>query len=371
MAQYSLKDYVTFITKLLECPEGGEWNLLNQYDYLINLELVQMMEQIAQNLMRQGDARSANFLHRWSQEIHQQLTRNHSNTGKGGTETSTSEPRTGSGVDHTFPLEPEQNRMNAPPSQDAINDEIIQALLDCSSGHEHQILKNYSQYLNPRLVARMEAVAQQLSLTGNAYHAQYLMDIATQLERALAHQELSSSPADEPSPQRGDGQADERTDGQPEGQPEESIMVPSVTLENEELQIPPDPLSQQLSSLVQTLTKVTDAIASYTSSSPPLYYLDVLEKAQANEWLLTTHELETLLGAKPHCTRSQNDYHRGGWRFRRCGKVGRDTLWQIFKLGPEELKSTVIQDAASHNTASQPELTVPEIEPDPWVETTA
>ncbi|MEL7011380.1 MAG: hypothetical protein AAGM29_22740, partial [Cyanobacteria bacterium J06588_4] len=64
----------------------------------------------------------------------------------------------------------------------------------------------------------------------------------------------------------------------------------------------------------------------------PLWYMDVLEKALANNWILTTDEVEKLIGVKPHCEHNQTEYRRGCWIFTKTGKVGAKTGWSVDKV---------------------------------------
>lgn len=331
MIQYDLKDYIAFITKLLECPEGEEWALFRRYDHLINAQLVEVMEQISDNLMRQGDGRSANFLHHWAKEIQQKLEQAH--------------------------------YLESHASQEDY-DELIQALLDCPRGHENTILSQQEPLINLGLVNRMEQIAQKMAMNGNAYHAQYLMDIATQLNHKLSQS---------PQQQVNTGQ---QTNGHlipvalnPEESeldalnpliPEDSSKAKDVvdatklTTELPELKL--------IQALAQSISKLTEAIASTAAPQKSLDYLDVLDKAQTKEWLLTTHELETILGVKPRCSASENEYHHGGWRFIKSGKIGRDLLWQVLKFNPAEVKNSSLSTIAPIESS----FSGAEIEPDPW-----
>ena len=57
----------------------------------------------------------------------------------------------------------------------------------------------------------------------------------------------------------------------------------------------------------------------------PLHHLEVLEKACAASWQLTTEELEQLLGVKPQCQAHETSYRCGEWCFTKVGKVGHQT----------------------------------------------
>jgi hypothetical protein len=72
---------------------------------------------------------------------------------------------------------------------------------------------------------------------------------------------------------------------------------------------------------------VVESIASTTPSNP-IAYMDYLEKAIEKAWVLTTGEVRSLIGVQPKADRS-GLYRRGGFVFRKAGKVGCQTGWTI------------------------------------------
>lgn len=59
--------------------------------------------------------------------------------------------------------------------------------------------------------------------------------------------------------------------------------------------------------------------------------MDILEKAEAANWILTTEEVEQLIGIKPQCHHDETSYHRGSWVFIKAGKIGPQIGWQVKK----------------------------------------
>jgi hypothetical protein len=55
MHQQSLQAYLHLIQQLLACPNGEEWILLRQNEGLVTPDLVQVMEQVANQLAHQGE----------------------------------------------------------------------------------------------------------------------------------------------------------------------------------------------------------------------------------------------------------------------------------------------------------------------------
>jgi len=55
-----------------------------------------------------------------------------------------------------------------------------------------------------------------------------------------------------------------------------------------------------------------------------------LQEAMQNDWVLTSGELERLLGVS---IRTKGDYcDRGCWRFTKTGRIGREQGWRVSKI---------------------------------------
>ncbi len=131
MNQQSLKAYLDLIQALLSCPRGEEWILLRQNEKLVNPELVEVMEQVANHLAIEGDMRAAKYLHNWAGKLHHILTE------------SVPTPKK------------DQDKTQA-------YVELIQALLNCPEGSEAEILAAHQELLADRRVlqgAMMMALA--------------------------------------------------------------------------------------------------------------------------------------------------------------------------------------------------------------------
>lgn len=75
------------------------------------------------------------------------------------------------------------------------------------------------------------------------------------------------------------------------------------------------------SQLAQQLTEVN-----------PLYRHEALEKAKELGWLLTSKEVQKLIGVKPKTKKGDNTYQRGCWLFTKSGKIGTQTAWKVDKI---------------------------------------
>lgn len=73
------------------------------------------------------------------------------------------------------------------------------------------------------------------------------------------------------------------------------------------------------------------AIASVVSPPNPLQYMEVLERAAEMGWVLTTSEVESLIGVKPRVRKGSDTFTRGCWLFVKRGKIGSQTAWIVRK----------------------------------------
>ena len=310
MKQQHLNAYLEIIQELLTCPSGEEWIRLKQHEDLVNSELLQVMEQIASKLLQEGNRQTAIFLHNWAAKLHHIL------------------------VKETKPLEDDKSQAYL---------SLIQALLGCSEEDKEKLLAEHYALVGPGLVHKMKQVAQQLKQQGSDESASYLQNLAAELNQTWieAHafypdlvkesskvplkiaettgsqiEEISSAPA----PTEASSQKQTPT-------PPTQTLVTSFQLEGQlPLADAIHEISQALHQLNQTLTNQPHSI-----STNPLWYMDVLERATVAQWLLTTEEVEQLIGVKPKCHGNEKIYQRGTWTFIKVGKLGAQTSWKVIK----------------------------------------
>jgi hypothetical protein len=75
-----------------------------------------------------------------------------------------------------------------------------------------------------------------------------------------------------------------------------------------------------------TLVELLGAIAS--SQRDPLRKHQQLKQADEEGWILTTSEIEEIVGVKPH----GEIFLRGNWHFKRAGKIGRESAWVVERV---------------------------------------
>ena len=291
----NVKSYLDLIQKLLSCPQGEEWILLRKHGELVNSELVEVMEQTASYLAMQGKMRAATYLHNWAGKLHHILSEN-------------------------IPIAQEDS--------DKISAyiELIQALLSCPEGSESEILAANQDLIDPELIRVMKQVASQMSQE-DSETANYLFSLAADLDRTwIEHHEFKPTLKKEIAP---DPWLDE------DSSITESEAEKIIGLENKTLSTVADIEPNQ--SLIPLLTKVASSLEKLKTTlaqlqpQNPLWYMDVLEKAIAYNWVLSTDEVEKLIGVKPHCEHNETAYHRGSWVFTKVGKVGAQTGWKVSK----------------------------------------
>ncbi len=318
MNQQSLKAYLDLIQGLLSCPRGEEWILLRQHGELVNGELVKVMEQVANHLAREGNVKAAKYLHNWAGKLHHMMTEN---------------------------IAPPAN--NKDKTQDYLK--LIQALIDCPEGEEKAILEAHQELINPELIKMMEQVVEQMAVEGDRATASFLAGLAVDLNRSwLQKHEFQPTfkPEIAPDPWFGDAT--------PEPSKDASVVNsdrPVAISENPETatvanpQTPEDKKQPNLEAIAETntlqqsvlqeiaesLVRLETILATRLQHSNPLWYMEVLEKAEAADWILSTDEIEHLIGVKPHCHHDETTFYRGSWAFVKAGKIGSQTGWKVKK----------------------------------------
>ncbi len=81
--------------------------------------------------------------------------------------------------------------------------------------------------------------------------------------------------------------------------------------------------------LGEITSRIGIAIANHLSSSSPLRHNRELEEAAEKGWLLTTTEVKSLIGVKPHTAKGEITYKRGCWVFSKAGRMGNLTAWRV------------------------------------------
>lgn len=351
MNRQLLQSYITLIQKLLACPSGEEWILLRQNEALVTPELVQVMEQVAMQLVNQGNPKEAKFLHNLAGQIHHLF------------------------VAQTVPL-----RDNDDHSQAYL--ELIKALLDCPKGSEAELLAAHQELIDPGLVHTMQQVAAQLAAKGDSERAHYLQQWAAELNRLwLQQHDFQPVPKQDPEPKHPDDPSSIRQaipppiahsqpspifqppspapqealedfwaepsapvvptsrDRSPTSQPSpaepaENLpiqdLAPATLLPNRTTD---EPINRHLETIATALTRLSEALTQPTQPpTDPLWYMEVLERAHTGNWVLTSTEIHKLIGVQPTCPQGSQSFQRGCWVFVKAGKIGTQTGWRVTKI---------------------------------------
>jgi hypothetical protein len=309
MNQQRLNAYLNLIQGLLTCPSGEEWILLRQHEDLVNPELVQVMEQVANQLMTQGDIQSAKFLHNWAGKLHHILTK----------------------------------AVHPPTSEDKSQAylKLIQSLIDSPKSSKEEILDANRDLIGPGLFQMMKQVATQAAIQGDIETASFLENLAAELSRVWLQthqfQPIANKQQDtvlKTPTQVWSNQEEQELQAKQEANP--VGVMPVATLEKT---VPPAQIETnlngniitQLAAIAESLSKLSEILAQRDKLQNPLWYLDTLERAHTSNWILTTEEVEQLIGAKPECHKGENSYQRGCWNFIKVGKIGSQIGWRVMK----------------------------------------
>ncbi|MGK7948797.1 MAG: hypothetical protein AB4368_08325 [Xenococcaceae cyanobacterium] len=308
MNQQRLKAYLNLIQGLLSCPRGEEWILLRQNEGLVDGKFVEVMEEVAHHLAMEGNIKAAKYLHNWAGKLHHILTEN-------------------------IPVP--QNDTDK--TQAYI--ELIQALLDCPEGEEKSILEAHQDLIGPELVKLMKQVASQIAAEGNESTASFLSNLATDLNRTwLKNHEFKPTLKKEIAPDPWFDETTPAADSAVTKTQTTNLEAPEIEISQQPVTSSPQTQIEQDRQIVQQLKAISDALVNLATTLTsrqqpfnPLWYMDVLEKAEAANWILTTDEVEHLIGVKPHCGHDETSYYRGSWAFIKAGKIGAQTGWKVKK----------------------------------------
>ena len=87
--------------------------------------------------------------------------------------------------------------------------------------------------------------------------------------------------------------------------------------------------SNDLELLVQVISASVEKALTSGKSKSPLWYMKELKEATEEGWLLTTSQIQELIGVKPKTKKGENTYTRGSFSFVKSGKIGTQTAWKV------------------------------------------
>jgi hypothetical protein len=86
-------------------------------------------------------------------------------------------------------------------------------------------------------------------------------------------------------------------------------------------------MSSGLSHTDDLVTLVERIATALRPTTEPLAHWEQLEKAVANNWLLTSADVKRVIGVKP----KGDSFPRGSFTFIRSGRIGSQTAWRVVK----------------------------------------
>jgi hypothetical protein len=391
--------YLKLIEALLQCAKGEEWLLLQQHEDLIDAELLTVMTQVAEQLNTEGNAPAAQFLQYWMVQLSHLLQQNTAQT-------------------------PAESR-----SQSYL--QLIQTLLGCAKGDEVAILSQHPELMDEGLVYTMNQVAAQLAAKGDRDIAIYLKHLAADVNRVRLHPSEAQTPRSSPPPNSQiDTSIDPDVTTASELHPDEGRFVaanptprsspplhshidtlidPGVATVNNRHPVGSDaptenrkrtevaapipssapPSNSQIEELLANissrLAQMEISIGKHSTPHNPLWYMPILEQADTQGWIISSEEVEQLIGIKPHCDSGHNFLMRGCWKFVKVGKIGTHSSWRVIKeivtlpsvgVGvasavPTAGLTPTAEASPMENRTPEPEPKETNLEPDlvsPWTE---
>jgi hypothetical protein len=170
-----------------------------------------------------------------------------------------------------------------------------------------------------------------------------------------------------------------------------SKIDPAVTTTNEQqpnlVKLPPlnNQIVELLENIFRRLEQLERSVNKYQNPANPLWYMSILEQADAQGWIISSEEVEQLIGTKPHCAPDRNSFVRGCWKFEKAGKVGMHSSWRVTKetatpsivdvslpsakSPPLSMAAVAVKAASSQNRTPDPDSTELELDlSSPWAD---
>ncbi|PSB58053.1 hypothetical protein C7B77_06235 [Chamaesiphon polymorphus CCALA 037] len=221
------------------------------------------------------------------------------------------------------------------------------------------------------LVYMMKQVAARLAAQGSQEIAIYLKHLAAEIHHGWLQptERRGRSPISSPPPD---------SELQPANGHSDTPIAPGVSITNNrhpdekraEVAAPitrsAPPHNNQIETLLENLAsrlaQMERLLSKHSTPHNPLWYLPILEQVDTHGWIISSEEVEQLIGIRPHCEPGHNSFMRGCWKFVKVGKIGTHSSWRVIKE---------ISDLPRDRTP-EPEPKETNLEPDlasPWTET--
>ncbi len=320
MEPQHLTTYINLVQQLFRCPKGEEWNLFRENEAWVNTELIDVMEQLAYYLNDVGQVPSATYLSSWIDELHRILI-----------------------------------FVTPKPSSQAtvkIYADLIQMLLSYPKEKQDKILQENSTLMHPQLAKMMQQIAAQFYRADSPDTADFLNNLAKKVNRAWVdihnvQLNLEKTRQIAPKPFNSKMPPTKILEQKPIALTQASAEIPTkissspepkISLDNDvgtqlaALEKTVGALGKDVRAIVTGLKQIEEVLSRYLQSNNPLEYQAVLEQAAIAGWIISSTEVEQLIGVKPSCNKGETTYQRGNWQFVKAGKIGTQTGWRVEKL---------------------------------------
>ena len=325
-----LNAYSKFIEALLQCAKGEEWSLLQQHQDLIDAELLTVMVRVAERLNAEGNAPAAKFLRYWTLQLTHMLQQD--------TERWHSLSEQADAVPNGR-LSPTRTERESPSYL-----QLIQTLLGCAKGDEAAILSQHPELMDEGLVYTMKQVAAQLAVQGSQEIAIYLKHLAAEIHHGWLqpNERRGRSPISSPPPDRASIDPELQLSNDHSDAPDSGVATANNLHPDEKrtevatprsISSPPpnNQIEKLLDNLSDRLAQMEVLLVKHSTQPNPLWYLPILEQVDTHGWIISSDEVEQLIGIKPHCEPGRNSFVRGCWKFVKAGKIGTHSSWRVIK----------------------------------------
>jgi hypothetical protein len=304
MDTQQLNKYLNVVEALLHCAKGKEWLLLQQYEDLIDSELLTVMEQVSKQIHAEGNVPAAQFLRYWTVQLTHLL-----------------------------------QQQNPTPAESRSKNylKLVQMLLGCSKGDEVTVLSQYPELMDEGLVYTMNQVAAQLAAKGDQDIAIYLKHLAAEVNRIWLHpgEDRAMVTAPPPTSLPDNGQQEESLRAVMANRPPDKVQLTDTDPTPISSLTPNNHINNELNELLQKIDQRLEKMEMLLSEQhiipDPLWYMPILEQVSAQSWILSSEEVEQLIGIRPYCAPGDNSFRRGCWKFIKTGKVGTHSSWRVIK----------------------------------------
>lgn len=94
-----------------------------------------------------------------------------------------------------------------------------------------------------------------------------------------------------------------------------------------EVKMAQDKVEKQEQKVILTVSEY-ELLKNRAAQNNPISHWEHLQKAVDNKWILSTSEVQELIGVKPRIS----PFTRGAFKFEKCGKIGNKSAWSVEKV---------------------------------------